>query len=149
MLPEMDTQDNEGQEFALTLAAAWNRLERRLDSDLGSIRGVSLAEYRLLRALSDAPGSQASRVDLAHAVGLTASGVTRALRPLEKLGVVSTVKSDRDARLAIASLTSAGRELVRDASGVVNDSMAVLLERAPKVLSKLKRMTELLDGLHR
>lgn len=143
----MDTQTDIGQAFALEFAAAWNRLERRLDSNLGSIRGVSLAEYRLLRALADAPNSQASRVDLAQMVGVTASGVTRALRPLEKLGVVSTVKSERDARLAIATLTSAGQELVRDASSVVNDTMAVILERSPKVSAKLSKLTELLRHL--
>ena len=32
------------QTLALTLAAAWNRLERRLDHSLGAIRGHSLAE---------------------------------------------------------------------------------------------------------
>jgi len=138
----MDHQSNQGQALALALASAWNRLERRLDSSLGSIRGVSFAEYRLLRALFDAPNSQASRVDLAHAVGLTASGVTRALRPLEKLGVVSTVKSDRDARLAIATLTAAGRELVNDASAVVDDTMAGVVERSPKVSAQLKGMLD-------
>ena len=143
----MDTQIDIGQAFALEFAAAWNRLERRLDSNLGSIRGVSLAEYRLLRALADAPNSQASRVDLAQMVGVTASGVTRALRPLEKLGIVSTVKSERDARLAIATLTDAGQELVRDASSVVNDTMAAILERSPKVSAKLNKVTELLQHL--
>ena len=108
----MNTQTSTEQTLALAFAAAWNRLERRLDHSLGAIRGISLAEYRLLRALGDAPGSQASRVDLARAVGLTPSGVTRALRPMEKLGIVSTVKSKRDARLAIAALTVAGREVL-------------------------------------
>ncbi len=145
----MNSNENEGQEFALAFAAAWNRLERRLDSSLGSVKGIILAEYRLLRALSVAPNSQASRIDLAHAVGLTASGVTRALRPLEKLGVVSTVKSQRDARLAIATLTSAGQELLSDASGVVDDTMALILGRLPKISAKLSRMTELLDSVGR
>ena len=71
----MNTTLSPEQTLALTLAAAWNRLERRLDHSLGAIRGISLAEYRLLRALGDAPGSRASRVDLAEAVGLTPSGV--------------------------------------------------------------------------
>ena len=69
----MNTLISKEQTLSLNFAAAWNRLERRLDSSLGSIRGVSLAEYRLLRALADAPNSQASRVDLAQAVGLTPS----------------------------------------------------------------------------
>ncbi len=137
------------QSLLLAFATAWNRLERRLDSALGAIRGISLAEYRLLRALADAPGAQASRVDLAQAVGLTASGVTRALRPMEKLGMVSTVKSKRDARLAIAALTVAGRELLNDANGVVNDSMIAALERSPKVAAQSERLIKLLDDLAR
>ena len=137
------------QSFALGFAAAWNRLERRLDSSLGSIRGISLAEYRLLRALADAPNAQASRVDLSHAVGLTPSGVTRALRPMEKLGIVSTAKSKRDARLALAALTPAGRELVNDAAGVVDDSMKVILARSPKVTARLDELIELLEEVAR
>ena len=133
----------------LAFAAAWSRLERRLDNSLGSIRGISLAEYRLLRAMGDAPASQASRVELAHAVGLTPSGVTRALRPMEKLGIVSTVKSKRDARLAIAALTPAGRELLNDASGVVDDSMQAMLKRSPDVVSRLDELVDLLEGIGR
>ena len=148
----MNTQNrqdpvNNEQDLALALANAWSRLERRLDSSLGAIRGISLAEYRLLRALGDAPGAQASRVDLAETVGLTPSGVTRALRPMEKLGIVATLKSKRDARLAIAALTPAGRELLSDASGVVDDTMKTVLQRAPKVTADLDKLIELLLDL--
>lgn len=135
------------QALALAFANAWGRLERRLDHSLGAIRGISLAEYRLLTALGDAPGAQASRVDLAEAVGLTPSGVTRALRPMEKLGIVTTLKSKRDARLAIAALTPAGRELLSDATGVVNDTMKAWLKKAPKVAARLDDFTELLREL--
>jgi DNA-binding MarR family transcriptional regulator len=145
----MNTQTSLEQTLALAFASAWNRLERHLDHSLGAIRGISLAEYRLLRALGDAPGSQASRVDLAQAVGLTPSGVTRALRPMEKLGIVSTVKSKRDARLAIAALTPAGREVLDDASGVVDDTMKAMLKRTPELATQAGEITELLDGIGR
>ena len=145
----MNTQTSSEQALALTFASAWNRLERRLDHSLGAIRGISLAEYRLLRALGDAPGSQASRVDLAQAVGLTPSGVTRALRPMEKLGMVTTAKSKRDARLAIAGLTPAGREVLDDASGVVDDTMKSMLKRTPELATQAGEITELLDGIGR
>ncbi len=135
------------QSLALAFANAWSRLERRLDSSLGAIRGVSLAEYRLLRSLADAPNAQASRVDLATAVGLTPSGVTRALRPMEKLGVVSTVRSKRDARLAIAALTPAGRELVNDVSAVVDDTMRLLLERSTLAAARIDDLIELLEDV--
>jgi DNA-binding MarR family transcriptional regulator len=145
----MNTQHTTEQSLVLTFAAAWNRLERRLDASLGSIRGISLAEYRLLRALGDAPEARASRVDLAQSVGLTPSGVTRALRPMEKLGIVSTLKSKRDARLAIAGLTPAGRALLDDASGVVDDTMKGFLERSPKATSQLAGLIDLLDDIGR
>jgi len=141
----MNTHITQEQSLALTFASAWSRLERRLDSSLGAIRGISLAEYRLLQALGGAPNAQASRVDLAQAVGLTPSGVTRALRPMEKLGIVSTVKSKRDARLAIAALTPAGRELLSDAAGVVDDAMTAILKRSPKTLAQLDGLIEVLD----
>ena len=131
----------------LAMAAAWHQLEREIDGSLGAIRGISLAEYRLLRALADAPNSQASRVDLAHRVGLTPSGVTRALRPMEKLGIVSTVRSKRDARLAIAALSPAGRELVEDAATVVDDSMRSLLSRAPRLSAQLDELLGLLEEI--
>ena len=143
----MHTQASQQQALALVFADTWQRLEKRLDNSLGSIRGISLAEYRLMRALGDAPSSQASRVDLAEAVGLTPSGVTRALRPMEKLGIVSTVKSKRDARLAIAALTPAGRELLNDASGIVDDTMKELLERSPKAEAKLPDLIALLRDI--
>ena len=133
----------------LAFAAAWGRLEKRLDNNLGAIRGISLAEYRLLQALGDAPNAQASRVDLAKAVGLTPSGVTRALRPMEKLGIVSSVKSKRDARLAIAALTPAGRDLLSDASGVVDDAMKAVLDRSPKTVALMSELVDVLDDIGR
>jgi DNA-binding MarR family transcriptional regulator len=145
----MKIQITKEQSLSLAFAASWNRVEKRLDSSLGAIRGISFAEYRLLRALSDAPNSWASRVDLAHSVGLTPSGVTRALRPMEKLGYVTTAKSKRDARLALASLTPPGQDLVNDASGVVDDMMKTILERARKNPAQVGAMIELLEDFGR
>ena len=102
-------------------------LERRLDRALSGVKGISFREYRLLAALHDAPDSSATRVALASAVGVTPSGATRALKPLEKLGYVTTARGERDARQAIATLTPAGRDLVADAKGVVDDMAATLL----------------------
>jgi DNA-binding MarR family transcriptional regulator len=145
----MNTQISNEQRLSLALADAWHRLEKRLDSNLGAIRGISLAEYRLLRALADAPGAWASRVDLAQSVGLTPSGVTRALRPMEKLGYVSTAKSKRDARLALATLTPAGTELVDDASAVVNDTMNSVMERSPRSRERIDEMIKMLEDFGR
>ena len=44
-------------------------------------------------------------------MGLTASGVTRTLLPLEKIGLVGRESDPRDARVGYATLTPAGQEL--------------------------------------
>jgi DNA-binding MarR family transcriptional regulator len=143
----MTTTKSPGQTLALAVAAASTALERHLDRHLAGIRGISLGEYRIVRALGDAPQSRASRVELARMVGLTASGATRALQPLEKLGYVQTIRNERDARLALATLTGAGEELVRDASDVVDDAMAAILERSPVLVANQGEFLALLGEL--
>lgn len=116
--------DSELTSLLLGLLETAAVLEKRLDRTLSGGRGISFSEYRLLRALMAAQHSTASRVDLAAAVGLTASAVTRALKPLEKLGIVTTERSARDARQSLASLTPAGAELLREAHGMLEDTLA-------------------------
>lgn len=96
-------------------------LERRLDRALSMIRGISYREYRLLKTLAESTDDGLTRVALAEMVGLTPSAITRALKPLEKIGLVNTIKGERDARQSKATITSAGVELLDDAKGVLND----------------------------
>jgi DNA-binding MarR family transcriptional regulator len=123
-------------------------LERRLDRALSNTRGISFSEYRLLSTLSKAKTGGIPRIDLANAVGLTASAVTRALKPLEKLGYVTTQRSERDARQSLAIITPAGLELLNDAQGVLQD---ILRELPLNTLSQQKitefqnRLKELKD----
>ena len=114
--------ENTTLEFLETAAA----LERRLDSALSMTRGVSFSEYRLLRALSEASENCLPRIELARAVGLTASAVTRALKPLEKLGYVSTERSERDARQSLAVISPEGVTLLEDAALVLQDILRSL-----------------------
>jgi len=114
----------ENSDVVFTLLSTAARLTRRLDSSLSLIKGISFSEYLLLSALRSHPTDAATRVDLATAVGLSPSGVTRALKPLQKLGFVTTVRDERDARKSLASLTPQGTELLNDADGVVDDSLA-------------------------
>jgi len=108
-------------EFALRMARAWAALSRRLDNALGSHHGISFADYQLLLHLQRAPGGRLRRVDLAEKLGLTASGVTRSLLPLEKIGLVGRQSDPRDARVGYAIVTPAGAELVENATVVVDN----------------------------
>lgn len=98
-------------------------LERKLDRVLSCTKGVSFSEYRLLKTLSAAGPTGLSRIDLADGVGLTASAVTRALKPLEKIRLVVTERSERDARQSLAVITPAGRELLEDAGNILKDNL--------------------------
>lgn len=95
---------------SLRLVRAQAALVKRFDGRLASLHGVSLADLLVLLQLGRAEGGRMRRVDLAQAVGLTASGVTRGLIPLERIGLVVREPDPRDARVAYAVLTAAGRE---------------------------------------
>jgi DNA-binding MarR family transcriptional regulator len=111
-------------DFCLRLARAGTAMTRRFDAGLGNHHGISFADYQLLRQLARAPEGRLRRVDLAERLGLTASGITRSLLPLEKIGLVSRQSDPRDARVGYALITPAGAELVTNADSLV-DAMAV------------------------
>lgn len=90
-------------------------LTRRLDNALGNLHGLSFSDFMVLYHLQRAPGTRLRRVDLAERLGLTASGVTRTLLPLEKLGLIDRQPDPRDARVGYASITEAGQRLLANA----------------------------------
>lgn len=116
----------ERRELVFAVLGAADYLQRTLDRSLSGTRGITISEYRLLAALGARSDRPATRVDLATSVGLTPSGVTRALRPLEKLGFVETTRSERDARQSLAGLTKDGRELLADAEAIIDDTVESL-----------------------
>ncbi|MFD8142989.1 MarR family winged helix-turn-helix transcriptional regulator [Streptomyces sp. NPDC059708] len=101
-------------DVSLRLVKAQTALVRKFDSRLGSLFGVSLADFLVLLHLGRAEGGRMRRVDLAGALGLTASGVTRGLAPLERIGLIVREADARDARVAYAALTDTGRERLAD-----------------------------------
>lgn len=127
------------QQLVFSLLGLAARIERQLDHSLAAVRGISFTEYQLLRQLSLLNEGSATRIDLANAVHLTPSAITRALKPLEKIGYVETIKSARDARRSMASLTGAGKELLSDADKLVADIIGSLPHPSlsDKVLSKV------------
>jgi DNA-binding MarR family transcriptional regulator len=105
-------QSSESLEFCLRLTRAYATLTRRLDNALSSLHGLSFGDFMILYYLARANESRLRRIDLAERLGVTASGVTRSLLPLEKLGLVSRQPDPRDARVGYALLTPAGQQLL-------------------------------------
>jgi len=105
---------NPSLDFCLRLAKAYAALVRRFDGRLGTLHGLSLGDFILLLNLSHAPGGKLRRVDLADKLGLTASAVTRALIPLERIGLVTRQRDLRDARVGYAVLTKSGQRVLQE-----------------------------------
>lgn len=101
-----------GLDFCIRLSRAYATIMRRLDNVLSGLHGLSFADFMILYYLERAPNAKLRRVDLAERLGLTASGVTRSLLPLEKSGLVSRQTDPRDARVGYAALTESGRQLL-------------------------------------
>ncbi|MBC53458.1 MAG: transcriptional regulator [Gammaproteobacteria bacterium] len=101
-------------DLILKLAALHTMLQKQIAGPL-SYHGISFTEYQVLKQLHDAPAQKMRRIDLAQQIGLSASGVTRMLNPMEKVGLVSKEEAARDARVSLVTLTTAGQTVFRDA----------------------------------
>jgi DNA-binding MarR family transcriptional regulator len=113
----------------IRLARADAELRRRMDAHLSGWYGLSRTDFTSLLTLAGSPDRSLRRIDLAEQLGLTASGVTRLLGPLERLGLVERHANPADARVALTSLTPAGEERVRDALETARGSASDLLEQ--------------------
>jgi DNA-binding MarR family transcriptional regulator len=107
-----------------TMLHAQSHLVRRLDEDLRSAHGLSLAEYDALIQLVDAPGRRLRMSVLAERVLLSRSGITRLVDRLVADGMVERSVCPTDARGAEAALTPAGLVRLREASHTHLDGVA-------------------------
>lgn len=97
------------QHFALT-----HKFLRRIDSKLG-IHGISFTEFLIMHHLHAAPNKTMRRIELAEAIGITASGITRLLAPMEKIKLIEKEVNPRDARVSLVKLSKPGHALFKDA----------------------------------
>jgi len=67
----------------LNLTKAQTLVAKRFDAL--NVHGLSFSDFMILYVLSTSPDQRMRRIDLAAQIGLTASGVTRLLNPLEKI----------------------------------------------------------------
>ena len=90
-------------------------ISKKIDGKLGSIHGISFTEYMVLFHLKNSEAKSMRRIDLAEILGLTASGVTRLLSPMEKIGLIKKEINTRDARVSLVKITSSGERILNDA----------------------------------
>src|SRR4051794_10932994 len=94
----------------------YDRLMHELDAELEREHGLSLAEFDVLIQLDETPERRMRMADLAEAVLLTRSGVSRLVDRLESRGLVERARCPSDARGLNALLTDAGASLLAEAA---------------------------------
>lgn len=89
---------------------------RALEAELLAEQRLSLAAYDVLVQLAEAPELRLRMTELADAVLLSRSGVTRLVDRLERIGLVIRSRVREDGRGVAATLTERGRDRLRRAS---------------------------------
>jgi DNA-binding MarR family transcriptional regulator len=91
---------------------------RVVTADMTAAGDLGLSDHVVLGTLRDAPDRRMRMRDLAEASGVSVSGVTRIMIRLDRAGLTARVRSEPDARGAVAVLTPAGAELFEQVSEI-------------------------------
>lgn len=132
-------QSTPQSEFIMLQSLLSTKLAKRVEGQL-SFHGISFTEYMILRFLNEAPQKTMRRIDLAECVGISASGVTRLLAPMEKRKLVEKEANARDARVSLVKISKVGERIYKEASVSFEHSAQFLSERLSE-----KQLTTLLE----
>ena len=119
-----------------------DKVTRRLGEAVNRVTGIRRSNYVMLLHLYDDDGRRIT--DLAAALELDISVVSRRVVALEEAGLVSREADPDDRRAQVVSLTAAGREIISHNRGVY--------ERALEDITSswsADDLRTLADGLHR
>ncbi len=127
-------------DLVLQSALLWSAMVKKADQQL-SVHGISFSEFCILHRLFQAPQHRLSRIELANAVGLSASGITRLLQPMEKIHLVEKEQNARDARVSLVKLSDTGLQIYQDAkqscSAFASQFTSPLTSRQQETLAEL------------
>lgn len=101
--------------FVIQNALLASRLSKKIGNRL-SVHGISLVEYLIMSYLHNSQSKAVSRIELAEHVGMSASGITRLLAPMEKNHLVGKVINSRDARQSLVNLSETGERVYSEAT---------------------------------
>jgi DNA-binding MarR family transcriptional regulator len=106
--------------------ATHSAITRELEARLMGAHGLTLSDYDVLVQLARAPEQKLRNIELAKAVVLTRSGVTRLVDGLEKDGLVCRSSCASDKRGTFVAITPVGMARLREAAGTHLDSVREL-----------------------
>lgn len=110
--------------------ATHSAITRELEAQLMGAHGLTLSDYDVLVQLARAPGHKMRNIELAKAVVLTRSGVTRLVDGLERDGLVARASCPSDKRGTLIKLTEEGARRLREAADThLNGVRELFLEK--------------------
>jgi len=113
--------------LVIDLMSLQSTIQKRVGGAL-SVHGLGISDYFVLNQLYIAPLQKMRRSDLAERVGLSPSGITRLLNPLEKIGLVDKELNPRDARVSLVTLSVSGKQVYEDAKVSFSEASRGLFE---------------------
>lgn len=131
-------------EFLLNLSKLNSKIYRKFDA---SLWGIWFNDFIVLYYLNQAIDKKLRRIDLAEKVGLTASGVTRLLLPMEKIWLVSKEVNQFDARVSYVVLAKWWEMKLEEAMDRINFVLAEIMPNSLK--SELEKTTNLLIDFYK
>ncbi|MDT5221922.1 MAG: hypothetical protein QOF15_4027, partial [Mycobacterium sp.] len=112
-----DDRLNPSQQQAwLSYMRVYHRMEYEMNRQLQSECGMSLGDYTVMNALTNAPRRRAQLSSLATTIGWERSRLSHHLQRMSGRGYVDRVPSEVDGRATDAVLTNAGWRAFRSAA---------------------------------
>jgi DNA-binding MarR family transcriptional regulator len=126
------------------LVRAHQTVRAELEAHLEGRHDLNHTEFEVLLTLSKAPERQLRRIDIAEAVRLSPSGITRLLDRLMSNGLVAKGPCAEDARVSYAVLTDKGFEVAAAAAPQYDAAVEELLA-ARLSDEELEQLADLLE----
>ncbi len=131
-------------QFIIQNSILATKLAKKVDGQL-SVHGISFTEYMVMHNLNASVLKTMRRIEIAESVGISASGVTRLIAPMEKIGIVEKESNPRDARQSLVKLSKAGQRLFDEATVSFEHCAKSVLE--PLSGNQLDKLIELSSRL--
>jgi DNA-binding MarR family transcriptional regulator len=107
--------------------------------------GITYPQYLVLMVLWEKDSQPVN--DIAHRLVLETNTVTPLLQRMEKSGIVTRKKGERDKRQQIVSLTKKGREMEEKAYELIPSGMDETLKTCPLQIDDYTHLASELDSI--
>jgi len=107
--------------------------------------GITYPQYLVLMVLWEHDVQPVN--DIAHRLMLETNTVTPLLQRMEKLGIISRKKGEKDKRQQIVSLTAKGKAMEQQAYDIIPSGMGQQLSACPLSMDDYGQMAQQLDAL--